>query len=169
MNNFYKHLKRVAQTYGNVTVEGVHKKINLADVQLAWEHERFSMRRMSAFTLSSLKSHKDQLRNSIFEKSKDDTLLMSQRNAKIIAEALGTYIYGNDNGELFFGSTVNIICLLSVIRILLDANNKSAGNLKGIGKAVVTRSVFANKQRLKKCVRKVLEECKNYIRQTRRS
>lgn len=109
MNNFYKHLKRVAQTYGNVTVEGVHKKINLADVQLAWEHERFSMRRMSAFTLSSLKSHKDQLRNSIFEKSKDDTLLVSQRNAKIIAEALGTYIYGNDNGELFFGSTVSVI------------------------------------------------------------
>lgn len=111
MNNFYKQLKRVAQTYGNVTVEGVHKKINLADVQLAWEHERFSMRRMSAFTLSSLKSHKDPLRNSIFEKSKDDSLLMSQRNAKIIAEALGTYIYGNDNGELFLGSTVNVFDL----------------------------------------------------------
>lgn len=141
MNNFYKHLKRIAQTYGNVTVEGVHKKINLADVQLAWEHERFSMRRMSAFTLSSLKSHKDQLRNSIFETSKDETLLMSQRNAKIIAEALGTYIYGNDNGELFCGSTVNIIDLL-FRRILLRANILFVGNLKRIGEAVVTRSVF---------------------------
>lgn len=109
MNNFYKQLKKVAQTYGNVTVEGVHKKINLADVQLAWEHERFSMKRMAGFTLSSLKTHKDPLRNSIFEVSKEETLHTAQRNAKIIAEALGTYIYGNDNGELFHGSTVTLL------------------------------------------------------------
>lgn len=55
MNNFYKQLKQTASLYGNVSVEGVHKKINLADIVLAWEHERFSMKRMPAFTLSSLK------------------------------------------------------------------------------------------------------------------
>lgn len=107
MNNFYKQIKSIGQTYANVTVEGVHKKINLADVQLAWEHERFSMKRMPAFTLSSLKSHKDPIRSSIFENSKDHTLDIAQRNAKIIAESLATYIYGNDNGELFSGSTVS--------------------------------------------------------------
>lgn len=106
INTFYKHLKRVGAQHGNVTVEGVHKKINLADVQLAWEHERFSMRRMPAFTLSSLKSHKDPLRTSIFEAGHIDAVAMAQRNAKIIAEALGTYVFGNDNGELFIGSTV---------------------------------------------------------------
>jgi hypothetical protein len=41
--------------YENQSVEGVHKKINLAEPFLAWEHERFSMKRIAAFTLSSLK------------------------------------------------------------------------------------------------------------------
>lgn len=127
-NNFYKQLKQTAQRYNNVTVEGVHKKINLADVQLAWEHERFSMKRMSAFTLSSLKSHKDVHRTSVFEHQPAVQLALAQRNAKILAETLANYIYGSSNGfaqntgsndlnEIFAAATVssNIHILYEIV------------------------------------------------------
>lgn len=118
MNTFYKQLKQNAQRYANATVEGVHKKINLADVQLAWEHERFSMKRMPAFTVSVLKSHKDALRTTIFEMSREQTLAVAERNAKILSETLANYIYGGAkstedsvaaNSEIFSGSTVSEI------------------------------------------------------------
>lgn len=55
MNTFFKILKSSAESYGNVSVEGIHKKINLADLTLAWEHERFSIKRMPGLTISNMK------------------------------------------------------------------------------------------------------------------
>lgn len=50
-----------------VNVQMVHKKINLADDYLAWEHERFSIQRLPAFTLSHFDNHKAVQRNTILD------------------------------------------------------------------------------------------------------
>lgn len=112
MNIFFKHLKNVANKYNNITVEGVHKKINLADQLLAWQHERFSIKRFSSFTLSSLKTPKHSTRTTIFKDNDIEILSRTQQSAKIIAEALARYIYTNtaleeiEDFEVFAGAMV---------------------------------------------------------------
>jgi hypothetical protein len=115
MHNFYKLLRETSQKYGqgNALVEGVHKKINLADTQLGWEHERFSMKRMPAFTLSSLKAPTDPLRTTIFKEELDSETVADQVlddltvYCKIIAESLARYVYNVEDGEIFTGTMVS--------------------------------------------------------------
>ena len=47
--------KNAADIFPDVLVNMVHKKINLADDFLAWEHERYSIRRLTAMTVSHYK------------------------------------------------------------------------------------------------------------------
>ncbi|XP_057333413.1 BOS complex subunit ncln [Microplitis mediator] len=116
---FYNELKNVIDTYNsnnnnndnnddndsddnNLNLEGIHKKINLADESLAWEHERYSIRRLPAVTISSLRSHDNPLRTSILDindlsKTKLDRLY---RNTKLIGETLARRLYNLNSTEI---------------------------------------------------------------------
>lgn len=89
-----RELQRViSEQYPEVKFSMVHKKINLADDTLAWEHERFGIRRLPAFTLSHLESHRSSTRNSIMDTRLHVDLKKLIRNTKVIAEALSRVIY----------------------------------------------------------------------------
>ncbi|XP_017558084.1 nicalin-1 isoform X3 [Pygocentrus nattereri] len=109
----------VSEQYPDVKFSMVHKKINLADDTLAWEHERFGIRRLPAFTLSHLESHRSAARNSIMDMRSVSSSLDGageatagphvdlkklSRNTKLIAEALARVIYNltekGTNGDL---------------------------------------------------------------------
>uniref|UniRef100_A0A4W5N5G6 BOS complex subunit NCLN n=1 Tax=Hucho hucho TaxID=62062 RepID=A0A4W5N5G6_9TELE len=89
-----KELETVASSqYPEVKFSMVHKKINLADDTLAWEHERFGIRRLPAFTLSHLNSHREVQRSSIMDVRPHVDLRKLSRNTKLIAESLARVIY----------------------------------------------------------------------------
>ncbi|XP_076268074.1 BOS complex subunit NCLN [Rhynchophorus ferrugineus] len=116
---FHKYLKTAAEQYASVSVEGVHKKINLAEDLLAWEHERYSIRRLPAFTLSSIKSHKDPWKSTILDNRENLKYERLITNAKVIVEALGKYILNVTEGDAFNGSLdINKANLDNWLRIL---------------------------------------------------
>jgi hypothetical protein len=103
---FFKELKTAADQFPGTTVDGVHKKINLAEDILAWEHERYSIRRLPAFTISTLKSHRELMRGTILDTRKNLNTDKLMQNTKVIAEALANYIYNTSLGEIFGDSLV---------------------------------------------------------------
>ncbi|CAB3383423.1 Hypothetical predicted protein [Cloeon dipterum] len=99
-SNFFQELTQAAKELNpEVKVELMHKKINLADKRMFWEHERLSMKRMAGFTVSALKSHQDYSRATILDNT-IDTESIAQK-ASILSEALARYIYNLSAEDVF--------------------------------------------------------------------
>ena len=66
-----RHLASVLYPKEQVRVEQVHKKINLATDFLAWEHEKFSISKLQAFTMSHHDTAFSMERNTILDTKVD--------------------------------------------------------------------------------------------------
>ncbi|XP_034022979.1 nicalin-1 [Thalassophryne amazonica] len=94
LHAFIQQLQEVAFTrFPWVRMELVHKKINLVESRVAWEHERYSLRRITGFTLSHLEDPKSELRGSILDTMSQVDIRKLKRNGIIIAETLARYMY----------------------------------------------------------------------------
>jgi hypothetical protein len=121
---FFRALQNYSRKQSDpIAASMVHKKINLATDSLSWEHERFSFRRLPAFTLSTLNSHKLSRRSSIFDSCEKVNVATVSRNIQIIAEALASQVFGlRSDGETllfdvdlkvseqFVGSLISQVC-----------------------------------------------------------
>lgn len=122
VQKFFEIMKKKAELIGGKSIDVVHKKINLADSFHKWSHERFSMRRVTAFTLSSLKSHTDPARATIFsehlssspnlvnENQVQPAMLKNiETNFKILAETLASYVFfDGEQDETIFTDSLSI-------------------------------------------------------------
>ncbi|XP_031703938.1 nicalin-1 [Anarrhichthys ocellatus] len=98
MQSFIQQLEEVVSSrFPWVKVGLVHKKINLVESTVAWEHERYSLRRIPSFTLSRLEDPKSELRGSILDTMSQVDYRKMKRNGIIIAEALARYMYNLSN------------------------------------------------------------------------
>lgn len=109
---FCKELKAVSESLNATSVEGVHKKINLAEETLAWEHERYSIRRLPATTLSTLKSHEDPIRATILDVVQTGQIDKLYKHTQVVSEALARHIYNLSSSQIFTEPLVRFFFLI---------------------------------------------------------
>jgi len=83
----------------------VHKKINISNPIISWEHEQFSRKRIVAATVSHFGEPPATLfsRGSILDNLEKSNISLLSQNVALIAEALSKYIYGlhGNHGKVF--------------------------------------------------------------------
>lgn len=69
---------------------------------MAWEHERYSIRRLPAATISTLKTHEDPKRSSILDIVNENEIDRLYKHTEIIAETLAKRLYNINSTDKFF-------------------------------------------------------------------
>ncbi|XP_060791495.1 nicalin-1-like [Neoarius graeffei] len=126
--NFIQQLEEVISSrFPWVKFATIHKKINLQESTLAWEHERYGMRHILGFTLSHLQDPRSERRGSILDTMSQVDIRKLKRNAVIVAEALVRYMYNlSDKGspkelQVFKGSLDVLDSRLSALMTMLTS------------------------------------------------
>ncbi|KAJ3615386.1 hypothetical protein NHX12_017258 [Muraenolepis orangiensis] len=97
-SSFIQHLEEVKFPW--VSLEMVHKKINLVESTVSWEHERYGLRRIPGFTLSHLEDPRSELRGSILDTMSQVDFRKLKRNGVLVAESLARFMYNlSDKGS----------------------------------------------------------------------
>lgn len=95
IKQMFDSLSEVANEIG-VTIGIKHKKINISNPRVAWEHEQFSRARVTAATLSELSFAPELFESTggLYDtrSSVDDKAI--HRSVKLIAESIARHIYG---------------------------------------------------------------------------
>ncbi|XP_056130989.1 nicalin-1-like [Lampris incognitus] len=101
MHSFIQQLEEVVSfRFPWVKIGMIHKKINLVESTVAWEHERYALRRIPGFTLSHLEDPKSELRGSMLDTMSQVDFRKLKRNGIIIAEALARFMFNfSDKGS----------------------------------------------------------------------
>eukprot|EP00250_Pteridium_aquilinum_P002233 c12426_g1_i1 orf=127-1821(+) len=115
-------LKGVADQIGlEVTIK--HKKINISNSRVAWEHEQFSRHRVTAATLSKIEKAPDLLENSggLVDRRENVDAAAIARVVKLVAESLASHIYGHQGSPIeVFADGSSLAVSESYIRSWLD-------------------------------------------------
>lgn len=122
-------IKKIVEDFSSVAeelgfkVNLKHKKINISNPRVAWEHEQFSRLRVTAATLSELSTAPE-----LLEKTGglvDGRHFVNEaaivRSVKLIAESLARHIYGHQGKNIqIFADNSNLAVNPSYVRSWLD-------------------------------------------------
>jgi hypothetical protein len=87
----------VAERTDGVSVALTHRRINISDPRIYWQHEMFSRKRVVSMTLSALAAPSASPGGSIFDGPERVDRVVLTRNIRFIAEALSAFIYSSSS------------------------------------------------------------------------
>ncbi|XP_042512335.1 nicalin-1 [Macadamia integrifolia] len=102
------YIKQIFESFSNVAEElevkvGLkHKKINVSNPRVAWEHEQFSRLRVTAATLSELSVAPELLESTggLYDSRQFVNETAVTRSVKLVAESLARHIYGHQGKKI---------------------------------------------------------------------